>query len=190
MESGGPPAYVGRDDIWGGAMTGDFAGQFRHPVMPPPPPPEPVARPPRLVTYAATLLLVNLALSVLVTILSFVYRDDIIQLTLAHSGRAGSDDATRQVVESSLWIRAGANIVVGALYLFFISRLYRGKRWAWRRLVWLSIGGVVGMVFLLTQPYPAIFKVEQVLQLTVLAVIAFCVLHPQTRVHYAKKRPG
>ena len=52
--------------------------------------------------------------------------------------------------------------------------------------VWLSIAGCVGMIFLLTQHYPPIFKVEQVIQLLVLAGIAVCVLHPDTRAHYAK----
>jgi hypothetical protein len=144
-------------------------------------------RPPRLVTVAAILLMVNLALSVLVTILSFVYQNDIIALT---AGRNVPETAARQAIVTSLWVRAGANVLVGLLYLFFISRLYRGKRWAWRRLVWLSVAGCVGMVFLLTQHYPVIFKVEQVLQLLVLATIAVCVLHPETRAHYAKSRTG
>jgi hypothetical protein len=139
--------------------------------------------PPRLVPVAAVLLLANLALSVLVTILSFVYQDDIVRLT---AGQSVPTDAARQAVVTSLWVRAGVNVLIGVLYLFFISRLYRGKRWAWRRLVWLSIAGGVGMLFLLTQPYPPIFKVEQVLQFLVLAAIAYCVLHPQTRAHYAK----
>ena len=144
-------------------------------------------RPPRLVSVAAVLLMVNLALSVLVTIMSFIDRDEIVRLTLEHSNRQVVTDDARQAVISGLWIRAGANVLVGVLYIFFISRLYRGKRWAWRRLVWLSIAGGAGMIFLLTQPYPAIFKVEQVFQLLVLASIAFCVLHRDTRAHYAKR---
>jgi hypothetical protein len=139
--------------------------------------------PPRLVPIAAVLLMVNLALSVLVTILSFVYQDDIIRLTVSQSVPT---DAARQAVITSLWVRAGANVLIGLLYIFFISRLYRGKRWAWRRLVWLSFAGGLGMIFLLTQHYPVIFKVEQVIQLLVLAAIAYCVLHPETRAHYAK----
>ena len=162
-----------------------MAGEFAHyPSAPPAPEGGPAPRPPRLVTYAAVLLVVNLGLSVLVTILSFVYQDDIIRLTNVH---AATDDVVRQAVLTSLWVRAGVNVLVGLLYLFFISRLYRGKRWAWRRLVWLSVGGCAGMIFLLTQHYPAIFKVEQVLQLLVLATIAVCVLHPDTRAHYAKR---
>lgn len=144
-------------------------------------------RPPRLVDVAAVLLIVNLVLSVLVTVLSFVFEDDIIRVTLEHSNRQVVTEQARQAVVTGLWIRAGSNVLVGVLYLFFISRLYRGKRWAWRRLVWLSIAGAAGMIFLLTQPYPAIFKVEQVIQLLVLATIASCVLHRDTRAHYAKR---
>jgi hypothetical protein len=146
-----------------------------------------VGRPPRLVNVAAALLIVNLALSVLVTVLSFVYKDEIIRLTLEHSNRKVVTDTARQAVLTSLWFRAGGNLLVGVLYLFFISRLYQGKRWAWRRLVWLSIAGCAGMIFLLTQDYPVIFKIEQVLQLLVLAAIAVCVLHRDTRAHYAKR---
>jgi hypothetical protein len=159
------------------------------PAMPPPPPErvEPVGPPPRLVHIAVVLLIVNLALSVLVTVLSFVFEDDMIRVALEHSHRQVVTDTARQAVLTGLWVRAGSNVLVGVLYLFFISRLYRGKRWAWRRLVFLSIAGCLGMIFLLTQPYPAIFKVEQVLQLLVLAAIAVCVLHRDTRAHYAKR---
>ena len=158
--------------------------------MPPAPPviEQPAPPPPRQVRFAATLLMVNLGLSVLVTILSFVYKDDIIRLTMEQAGaHPGAEAAARQAATVSLWVRAGVNVLVGVLYLFFISRLYRGKRWAWRRLVWLSIAGCLGMIFLLTQHYPVIFKVEQVLQLGVLAAIAVFVLHPDTRAHYAKR---
>src|SRR5690348_3924338 len=103
-----------------GLMAGEFGAQV-----------------PKQVRVAAILLLVNLALSILVTILSFVYRDEIIRLTLEQSHNQAPTDAARQAVVTGLWIRAGANVLVGLLYLFFISRLYRGKRWAWRRLVWL-----------------------------------------------------
>ena len=171
-------------------MTGQYVGPQGYPGMPPVqgPPAESAQPPPRLVPVAAVLLMVNLGLSILVTILSFVYLDDIIRITLEQApGSGGSDTATRRAVESTLWVRVGVNVLIGLLYLFFISRLYRGKRWAWRRLVWLSIAGCVGMVFLLTQHYPVVFKVEQVLQLLVLAAIADCVLHPDTRRHYAKR---
>jgi hypothetical protein len=171
-------------------MVEQSSGPHSYPPMPAAPEPvaEPARRPPRLVPVAAVLLMVNLALSVLVTVLSFVYRDDIVRMTLEQSHSQAASDVARQAVITSLWVRAGVNVLVGLLYLFFISRLYRGKRWAWRRLVWLSLAGCAGMIFLLTQHYPVIFKVEQVLQLLVLAAIAVCVLHPETRAHYAKRR--
>lgn len=144
------------------------------------------ATPPRQVRLAATLLVVNLVLSIMVTVLSVAEKNQIIAVTLraGHSGM--TEAAARQAITTSLWTRAAANVVVGVLYVFLISRLYRGKRWAWRRLVWLSVAGSIGMVYLLTQPYPAVFKVEQVVQLAVLVSIAVCVLHPRTRAHYAK----
>jgi uncharacterized membrane protein len=173
-------------------MNEEYARPQGYPAYPAMPsalgPVQVLAPPPRLVTVAAVLLMVNLALSILATLLSFVYQDDIIRVTMEQThSQVLSDAAARQAVVSSLWVRAGVNVLVGLLYLFFISRLYRGKRWAWRRLVWLSVGGCAGMIFLLTQRYPIVFKVEQVLQLLVLAAIAFCVLHRDTRQHYAKR---
>lgn len=146
----------------------------------------PPAPPPRQVRLAATLLVVNLVLSILVTVLSVIERNQIIAVTLraGHSGMTAA--AARQAITVTLWTRAALNVVVGVLYVFLISRLYRGRRWAWRRLVWLSVAGSVGMIYLLSRPYPAVFKVEQVIQLVVLASIAACVLHPRTRAHYAK----
>lgn len=79
-------------------------------------------------------------------------------------------------------------LVPVAAVLLMVNLAHRGKRWAWRRLMWLSLAGCAGMIFLLTRHYPVIFKVEQVLQLLVLAAIAVCVLHPETRAHYAKRR--
>lgn len=151
------------------------------------PEPRPAGAPPNLVRVAAVLLVVNLALSFLVTILSFAYRDEIVDLTLAHTQHDQAvTDAARHAIETGLWIRAGVNVLIGVLYVFLISRLYRGRRWAWRRLVWLSTLGCLGIVYLLFQPYPAVLKAEQVVQLLVLAAIAVCVLHPDTRRHYAK----
>lgn len=157
------------------------------PPMPPAPAGDgiPSGPPPRQITVASVLLLVNLALSVCVTVLYIVDRHAIIRMTLDHSSKLSGADA-RRTVTTQIWVRGVVAIAVGVLYLFLISRLRMGKRWAWRRLVWLSIIGAIGILFLLTQPYPAIFKVEQVLQLLVLAAIAVCVLHPDTRRHYAK----
>lgn len=169
-------------------MPDAFSTSGRFPSAPPPPEPVvvPSGPPPRQVKYAAILLMVNLGLSIVVTIMSFIYREDIIQLSVTQAHGSAAEATARHAIVVSLWVRAGTNILVGVLYLFFISRLYRGKRWAWRRLVWLSIAGAIGMIFLLTQHYPPIFKVEQVIQLLVLAAIAVCVLHPDTRAHYAK----
>lgn len=161
-------------------------GQF----APMPTPPEqrsaPPRAPPQQIKIASILLVVNLVLSLVVTILYVVDRHAILRLTLEQHPKLDPADA-RRTVNAQIWSRGAVNIVVALLYLFIISRLYRGKRWAWRRLVWLSVVGGLGLIFLLTQPYPAIFKVEQVVQLLVLAGIAACVLHPTTRAHYAKR---
>ncbi len=136
---------------------------------------------PRTVTLASALLLVNLGLSVLVTILSLIEVDTLVRLALARQHANGGARLTPAAVRAGLYVRAAVNVAIGVWYFFLISRLRRGRRWAWRRMVWISAAGSLGVVYLLTQPYTTIFKVEQVVQLAILIAIGACTLHPTTR---------
>ncbi len=47
----------------------------------------------------------------------------------------------------------------------------------------------MNVLFLLTQPYTPVFKVEQVVQLLVLISIGACTLHPLTRAYVGPRTP-
>ncbi len=139
---------------------------------------------------ASVLLVVNLALSILVTVLSLTHIDSLIRVTLAHQHSAASPGSARQTVRNSLYVRAAVNVAVGVFYVFLITRLRRRKWWAWRRMVWISFAGSLGIIYLLTRPHTPVFKVEQVVQLLVLASIGACVLHPATRAFLGPRSAG
>ena len=159
----------------------------RYPTPDAPTSTAPVGPIPVTVTVASVLLGVNLVLSVLVTVLSLTHVDDLLRLAVANH-RAGTAPVTRQTVQDGLYVRGGVNVAIGVFYFFLITRLRRGSWWAWRRMIFVSIAGALGIVYLLTQPYTAIFKVEQALQLVVLVGIGVCVLHPQTRAFIGPRR--
>lgn len=140
----------------------------------------PVAAVPATVTIASALLIVNLALSIAVTVLSLTHVDALFRLALQNHG-SSSSSITRQTVKDGLYIRGVINVGIGVFYFFLVSRLRQRRWWAWRRTVWISFAGSLGVIYLLTQPYTPIFKVEQVLQLVVLLSIGVCTLHPNTR---------
>ncbi|MGI8903546.1 MAG: hypothetical protein ACR2IP_07795 [Solirubrobacteraceae bacterium] len=145
---------------------------------------------PWTVKGASALLILNLLLSVLVTILSLTHIGQLVRLAFAHRTNTNvSPDTARAGFRTGLYIRAAANVLVGVFYIFLIVRLRQGRWWAWRRMVWLSGAGSLGIVYLLTQPYTAIFKVEQVIQLLVLISIGACTMHPLTRT-YIGPRPA
>ncbi len=144
---------------------------------------------PATVTLASVLLVVNLALSILVTVLSLTHSDALVRLALARQHGGLSAHATRQVVRDGLYERAVVNLAIGVWYFFLVTRLRRRRWWAWRRMVWISAVGSLGIVYLLTQPYTAVFKVEQVVQLVVLVSIGACTLHPATRTFVGPRPP-
>jgi hypothetical protein len=150
----------------------------------------PVGEIPPTVTVASVLLVVNLVLSILVTILSLTHIDSLVRLALQHQQSTNSATLTRDSVRVGLYVRAAVNVAIGVFYFFLISRLRRRRWWAWRRMVWISMVGSLGVIYLLTQPYTTIFKVEQALQLIVLVSIGVAMLHPETRAFIGPRPPG
>jgi len=124
-------------------------------------------------------------------VLSLTHIGQLVRLGLAHRSHSNvSADSARSAIRSTPYIRAAVNVLVGVFYIFLIIRLRQGRWWAWRRMVWLSGAGSLGIVFLLTQPYTGIFKVEQVIQLLVLLSIGACTLHPLTRAYVGPRPAG
>jgi hypothetical protein len=147
--------------------------------------------PPQL-TYVVVLLLVNLALSLLLTIVTVLARHSIVEYQLDH--RHITDPAMRASLRDSYSYsiigRVVGNIVVSIVYAFLVRALLRGRRWAYRRVIFLGIAGIVGLLILQTAPYPPWMRAEQLVQAVVLALLVYCVTRPAIRSHFASGLPG
>lgn len=184
---GSPQPPPGQPGHWAPGPPGGTAGYpGRLPVAPPvrPEPVAPVAVP-RQLTWAGGLLLVNLLLSVSVTVVSWINRDDLVAMTADAAG--GAVDA-ESFAEQMLVLRSAGNLAVAVLYAFLMWGAWRGKRWAWRRLVWLAFAGAAALGYLLTQPYTPLLKAQQGVQIVVLLALGAVLLHPAIRAHCAKRR--
>jgi hypothetical protein len=164
-----------------------------YPAMPPPPTPPPVETPlpPRALRPVVTLLIVNLTLSVLLTVLVFANKNSIITFQLDHRHITDPSQRAelRSVYANSMWGRALGNVVASVIYVFLVRALLRGRRWAYRRVIFLGIAGVVALGLLWTTPYPSWVRVEQVLQSLVLLALVFFVTRPDVREHF-RTAPG
>jgi hypothetical protein len=161
--------------------------------MPPPPAPPPVEQPipPSALRPVVVLLIVNLALSIVLTILVFAMKDSIITYQLDH--RHITDPqlraTTRSAYSAGVWGRAIGNVVVSVVYVFLVRALLRGRRWAYRRVIFLGVAGVVALGLLWLTPYPAWVRVEQILQSLVLIALVYFVTRPPVREHF-RTAPG
>ena len=166
-----------------------------YPAAPPPPPAIAEAAgppPPGALRPVLALLIVNLALSALLTVAVILARHSVINYQLDH--RHITDPATRSTLRSSyqasLWGRVIGNVVASVVYAFLVRALLRGRRWAYRRVLWLGALGIVGLLLIQATPYPAWMRAEQLAQALVLATLLYFTLRPEVRAHYAKGLPG
>jgi hypothetical protein len=169
------------------------SGQFPAAPPPPPPAPAPVAGPPpRQLRPVVALLLINLGLSVLLTIAVLAARHSVVDYQLDH--RDITDPAQRDLLRrsysASIYGRIIGNVVVSIVYVFLVRALLRGRRWAYRRVILVGAIGIVGLLLAQLTPYPAWMRTEQILQALVLAALLWCVLRPEVRQHFAKGLPG
>jgi hypothetical protein len=156
--------------------------------LPPDPGVAPVDSALRLVI---TLLLTNLGLSIVLTVLTFVFRDSIVDYQLAHTHLPPNADISRvrSVLQQAVWTRVAGVIVVSLVYLWLVHRLRRGHRRAYLRVIWLSAAGIVGVGYLiLLGQYPVWMRVEQALQALVLATLLWAVTRKEVRYRFAKPR--
>lgn len=162
----------------------------------PPPPPQEEARlgpdAPRELRPVIVLLMINLGLSVALTIVTLVTRHSIIDYQLDH--RHITDPHQREIVRDSYEYgvigRVAGNIVVSVVYVFLVRALVRGRRWAYRRVIWVGAAGIVGLIAIQATPYPTWMRIEQLAQALVLAGLVYCVLRPEVRRHFARDLPG
>jgi len=146
--------------------------------------------PPELRTVFV-LLFTNLGLSVVLTVLVFVLRDSLVDYQLAHAVLPPGTDVERfrSVLHQQVWFRVAGVLLVSAMYLRVGYRLRRGHRAAYRRVVWISIGGLLGLLsLLLSDSYPWWMRVEQIAQGAVLAALLWFVTRPAMRARFAKEK--
>lgn len=147
---------------------------------------------PRELRPVVVLLVLNLTVSIILTIATLLTRHSIVNYQLDH--RHITDPSQRQTLRDSytagIVIRAVVNVVVSVVYVFLVRALFRGRRWAYRRVVLISGIGIVGLVILQFSPYPTWMRVEQLSQAVILAGLLWFVLRPGVRAHFAVGLPG
>jgi hypothetical protein len=138
------------------------------------------------------LLMVNLGLSILLTVTVLLLRHSVITYQLDHRHIADPNlrSTLRRSYSASMWGRVIGNIVASIVYVFLVRALLRGRRWAYRRVILLGAAGIVGLVLIQATPYPPWMRAEQLAQALVLAALLYFVLRPEVRSHFAKGLPG
>lgn len=162
-----------------------------YPTYPSPPPALPVERPtpPRALRPVVALLLTNLGLSIVLTIAVLILRHSVIDYQLAHRHIApGQRSVTRHALSVTIWSRVFGNLVVSIVYTFLVRALLRGRRWAYRRVLFISIAGMVGLLLIFISPYPAWMRIEQCVQVVVLAALLYFVTRPEVRAYCVDTR--
>lgn len=140
------------------------------------------------------LLLLNLLLSIGLTVAVLLLRHSVIDFQVDHArlraDSAVSLDQQRRLLRDSatvaVYSRVVGNVVVAVVYYFLVRALLRGKRRAYRRVLVLSVVGIASLVLLWTHPYPAWMRIEQVGQGLVLAAMLYQVTRPEVRSFFAK----
>jgi hypothetical protein len=137
-------------------------------------------------------LAINLALSIILTIVTVLLRHSIVNYQLDHHHITDPQQRAdlRRGYLSGIIGRVIGNIVVSIVYVFLVRALLRGRRWAYRRVIWLGGIGIIALPVIQLTPYPAWMRVEQLLQALVLALLVYFVTRPEVRAHFARGLPG
>ncbi len=147
---------------------------------------------PQLLHAIAGLLVLNLVLSLGVTVASLLLRHSLVDFQLDHRHIDDTDlrATLRDSYTYSIVARAAGNVVVSIVYFFLVRALFRGRRWAYRRVIWLGGAGCVLLLATLATPYPLWLHAEQVVQAAILAVMVVLVTRPPVRAYFASGLPG
>lgn len=139
------------------------------------------------------IMFVNLGLSVLTTIITLILHTSVLDYQLAHAhippgATQLQIDTVRKALQTALWVKLGATVLVAALYIWRAYALRRGSRRAYLRLYYICIAGLVGIAYLiLGGQYPVWMRVEQGLQAVVLVVLLIAVSRRGVRDRFAKR---
>lgn len=134
-----------------------------------------------------TLLYVNLAISLVLAALTFLFKHNIIDYQLATMPSADQTAKTRQTLDNLLWIRPVSVLVVSIIYVRIASRLHLGKRSTYIRVLFIAIAGFLGLAYLVaTAQFPIWMRACQVVQALVLLGLLFGITRPAVREHFRK----
>jgi hypothetical protein len=140
----------------------------------------------------STVLYVNLAISLVLAALTFIFKNNILDYQL--SNLPGNATATpdqvasnRQALNSVIWIRPVSVLIISVVYVRLVNRLHLGKRSTYIRLLVIAILGFLGLAFLIaTAQFPVWMEIGQGIQAVVLLGLLFAVTRPEVRGHFAK----
>lgn len=157
-------------------------------------PPDPGARPvDSALRLVIVLMFVNLGLSVLTTVITLFLRDSVLDFQLAHAHLPPNPtplqlEIVRNALQTALWTKLVATVLVSGLYIWRAYALRRGSRGAYLRLYYICIAGLIGIVYLIAAgQYPVWMRVEQGLQAAVLVALLFAVSRKEVRYRFAKR---
>ena len=140
----------------------------------------------------STVLYVNLAISLVLAALTFLFKDNILDYQLANvPGIAHSTPAqvadSRQALNDVLWIRPLSVLLLSVVYVRLANRLHLGKRSTYLRVLVIAVLGFLGLVFLVaTAQFPVWMQAGQSVQALVLLGLLFVVTRREVRGHFAK----
>jgi hypothetical protein len=137
------------------------------------------------------LLLLNLGLSILLAVLTVVFRQQLIDYQFAHYPGAATatpdkQDDIRHTLNLVTWMRPASVLIISLLYLSLLKGLRAGKRRSFLRLRILTLASLAAIVYLLiANQSPLWVQIEQVVQGVVLILLGFTALRPQVRAHFS-----
>jgi magnesium-transporting ATPase (P-type) len=158
-------------------------------------PPDPGAQPVDTALRRVILLMfINLGLSVVTTVVTLLLHTSVLNYQFAHAripanATPAQIDAIHQALQTALWSKLVATVLVAALYIWRAYALRRGSRGAYLRLYYICVAGIIGIGYLiLAGQYPIWMRVEQGLQAVVLIALLIAVSRKEVRYRFAKQR--
>jgi hypothetical protein len=130
------------------------------------------------------LLYLNLAISVVLAVLTFVFQHNVLDYQVAHL--AGGNEARRSALAGVLWIRPASVLLIGLIYLRLAGRLHLGRRRTYIRVLAIGVLGCAGAIYLvISAQFPVWMRVGQIAQALVLLALLFAVTRRDVRAHFS-----
>jgi len=130
------------------------------------------------------LLYLNLAISVVLAVLTFVFQHNVLDYQVAHL--AGGNEARRSALAGVLWIRPASVLLIGLIYLRLAGRLHLGRRRTYLRVLAIGVLGCAGAIYLvISAQFPVWMRVGQIAQALVLLALLFAVTRRDVRAHFS-----